>query len=245
MTYTAQSSRSSSNSTGIVFIHGAGLGGWIWSDVASKVSVPYVCADYTALNRSNNEATLADYVNSLHQQVAGLKVDKVVIVAHSIGGVVGVELSKRLGDKVAAFMAVSAAIPKPGGSFISTLPFPQKFVMPIILKLAGTKPPESAIRSGLGGGLSAAQADEIVAKFQQESSHVYSDATSDQPIPKFRSYYLRTTHDKEFTMPVQNASLARLSNTAVFDIDSGHMPMLSHADLVAEQINAALRANDR
>jgi hypothetical protein len=112
--------------------------------------------------------------------------------------------------------------------------------MPIIIKFAGTKPPESAIRSGIGGGLPTVQADEIVAKFQQESSRLYTDATSDKPIPNFQSYYLRTTNDKEFTVPVQNASLARLSDATVFDIDSGHMPMLSRADVITEQINAVL-----
>ena len=52
-------------------------------------------------------------------------------------------------SRVAGFVAIGAAIPKRGGSFVSVLPFPLRAIMPIILKTAGTKPPESAIRNGL------------------------------------------------------------------------------------------------
>lgn len=222
---------------GIIFIHGAGLSGWIWEDVARKLSSPYVCADYTSLERSSSKATLYDYVEVVRRQVEQLNTKRVVIVAHSVGGVVGVELSNKLGDRLAAYIGVSAVIPKPGGSFVSSLPFPQKIIMPIIFKLAGTKPPESAIRSGLGNGLSLQEANEIVAMFQQESTHLYTDRISKTPLPNVRAIYLRTTHDKELSLQVQNESIARLNDAEVFNIDSGHMPMLSDADVVSKYIN--------
>ncbi len=230
---------------GIIFIHGAGLGGWIWDNVVKNISVPYACADYTALERSTNKATLAEYVAVVNKQVEALNVQRVIVVAHSVGGVVGNELSGVLGEKLAAYIGVSAAIPKPGGNFVSTLPFPQKLIMPIILKLAGTKPPESAIRSGLGDGLTASQTDAIVAKFQQESVHLYTDKTSPGPMPNVPALYIRTTSDKEFPLSVQNESAARLVGAKVYDVNSGHMPMLSNADIVAAQINGvAASLND-
>ncbi len=243
-TYNRHMTKNSQNSDGklgIIFIHGAGLGGWIWHDVTKNISVPHICADYTSLERSNSKTILNDYVEATYQQVEQLRVERVVIVAHSVGGVVGAELSIKLGDRLAAFVGVSAAIPKPGGSFVSTLPFPQKIILPIILKLAGTKPPESAIRSGLGNGLSPSQTDKVVAKFQQESLHLYIDKISNIPISKVRTMYLRTTNDKEFSLSMQNASIANLNEAKVFDINSGHMPMLSNADMVSKHINDVLK----
>ncbi len=227
----------SDGQVGIIFIHGAGLSGWIWDDVIANISCPHVCADYSSLERVNNMATLNDYVEVARLQVEQLNTKRVAIVAHSIGGVVGVELSSKLGNRLAAYVGVSAVIPKPGGSFMTSLPFPQKMIMPIIFKLAGTKPPESAIRSGLGNGLPLEETNEIVAKFQQESSHLYTDRISKTLPSNVHGMYLRTTQDKELSLQIQNESIARLNNPDVYDIDSGHMPMLSDTDVLAEYIN--------
>lgn len=231
----------SKNKTGIIFIHGAGLGGWIWNDVVSSVSAPCLIADYSPLERTNSVATLADYVDAVMNQIDDSNIDRVVVVAHSAGGVVGIELAKRLGDRLAGFVGVAASIPKPGTSFVSTLPFPQKLIMPIILKLAGTKPPESAIRAGLTNGLSTAQSDRVVAEFQQESSHLYTDKVSDGTIADVPTRYIKTANDKEFTAQMQDASIANLPNCAVIDVASGHMPMVSDAGIVAECVEGILK----
>ena len=44
------------------------------------------------------------------------------------------ELAARLAERVAGFVAIGAAIPKRGGSFVSSLPFPQRIIMPVLLK---------------------------------------------------------------------------------------------------------------
>ncbi|MFT4246253.1 MAG: hypothetical protein QM571_07070 [Micrococcaceae bacterium] len=55
-----------------------------------------------------------------------------------------------------------AIIPKSGGKFFAVLPFPKRFIMPVAISIAGTKPPESAIRSGLANGISAEVTDKLV-----------------------------------------------------------------------------------
>lgn len=225
---------------GIVFIHGAGLGGWIWNEVSENLSSPYVCANYDSLERTSSQATLVNYANAVHQQLEELNVNGVVVVAHSVGGVVGLELCSKLGDKLAGFIGVSAAIPKPGNNFVSSLPFPQKIIMPLILKLAGTKPPESAIRSGLGNGLPSSKVDEIVRSFQKESEHLYTDRISKTASISVPTLYIRTTSDNEFPLAVQDSFIKHLSNVSVFNIASGHMPMLSEPEVVSAKINSFL-----
>jgi pimeloyl-ACP methyl ester carboxylesterase len=228
---------------GIVFIHGAGLGGWIWNDVIKNISLPTICADYTTLYKvKKKNSTLDDYVNLVYKQTETLQANKVVVVSHSIGGVVGVELIKKLGDHAAMLFGICASIPKPGSNFVSTLPFPQKLVMPIVIKLVGTKPPESAIRSGLGSNLSTTQADKIVTNFQPESMHLYIDKTSHNRLPAIRTYYIRTIQDKEFGLSMQDNIITTLPHVKTFNIPSGHMPMLSHPELVSKYINEALKA---
>lgn len=220
------------NPHGVIFISGAGLDSWIWDEVASSLRSPSVVADYSAI-RQNKDASLGDYVSAVARSAEQLKADKVIIVAHSIGGVVGIELARQLGDRVAGFIGVSAVLPAPGGNFFSCLPFPQKVVMPIIVTLAGTQPPESAIRSSLASDLQGEVVDKLVRSYQPETKGLYYGKTATTSLPDIPYSYIRTTSDKELPSAIQDAIIKRLPHAATHDIASGHLPMLSHAAEVA------------
>jgi pimeloyl-ACP methyl ester carboxylesterase len=163
-----------------------------------------------------------------------------MVVAHSIGGVVGLEVAKRLGDQAAGFMGVCASIPRPGDSYATALPFPQKLILPLLLKLAGTKPPESAIRSSLCNGLDQAQTDSIVAAFQPESVQLYTDKTTTNPLPSLPTFYVKTLQDKQFSSSAQDAMAANLPSAQVFTVESGHLPMLSHPSELAGHLSTVI-----
>lgn len=220
------------NIHGVIFISGAGLSSWIWDEVASKIHAPSIVADYLAV-RQNKNASLEDYVSAAAKSAEQLKANKVIIVAHSIGGVVGIELARQLGDRAAGIIGVSAAMPIPGGNFFSCLPFPQKVIMPIIVKLAGTKPPESAIRNGLANDLQGDVVGKLVSSFQPEAKGLYYGKTSAANLPDILYGYIRTTSDKELPNTVQDTIIKHLPHTTTHDIASGHLPMLSHAAEVA------------
>lgn len=229
---------------GIIFISGAGLGSWIWYDVIDKLDMQSVVADYSTV-RKNKEASLSDYVGAAAKSAKQLKTDKIIVVAHSIGGIVGVELARQLGgERVAGFVGISAAVPSPGGNFFSCLPFPQKVIMPIIVKLAGTTPPESAIRNSLASDLQGERVDRLVSSFQPEARGLYYDKTSSVDYSTIPYSYIRTTRDKELPVTVQDTIIKRLPSVTVQDIASGHLPMLSHADEVAATIGTFVRRLD-
>jgi pimeloyl-ACP methyl ester carboxylesterase len=64
-----------------------------------------------------NQLTLEGYMAYIKQQIEGWEVDKFVIVAHSIGGLLGLKLADLFHDRLVGFVAVGAAIPKNEGSF--------------------------------------------------------------------------------------------------------------------------------
>ncbi|MGG4105843.1 alpha/beta hydrolase [Paenibacillus lautus] len=214
---------------GFVFIHGAGLNGGVWDFVVEGLGHPCLKVDYPLRDGaeiSGHHLALEDYVNHMAEQVRTWGTNKFVIVAHSLGGVLAIELASRFTGRVAGFVAIGAAIPKRGGSFVSALPFPLRVIMPIILKTAGTKPPGSAIRTGLCSDLPEEVASRIVAEFVPEARRVYTDRVQ-ASIPDVPKLYVKLTQDKEFGLSMQESMIANLSADGVESLSTGHLPMLS------------------
>ncbi|MCQ6561181.1 alpha/beta fold hydrolase [Paenibacillus mendelii] len=214
---------------GIVFVHGAGLTNGIWSGVVEGLDRPYLLGGYPLLSGqdlSRQGLTMDDYVTDMKRQIEQWPVKRFVIVAHSIGGVLAQRLAEELPDRLAGFVGVGAAIPKKGGSFLSTLPWPKRMLMSAILQRMGTKPPDSAIRAGLCNDLTASQAEEIVRGFIPESIHIYTDRIG-AALPEVPKLYVKLTKDKEFGQSHQYKMIGNLSPQTVESLETGHLPMLS------------------
>jgi pimeloyl-ACP methyl ester carboxylesterase len=217
----------------IIYLSGAGLNPSIWDSVRTKVPAPDAALTY---NRDAN-TTLEGVIQDILEQIQNLDATRYVIVAHSLGGVMSVEITRALGNKFAGLIAVSATVPAPGKSFVDTLPFPQNFIMPFLLKVAGTKPPTSAIRKSLCSDLDDNQAAEIVNAFTPEPRSLYIDKTSASALPDSKYVYVRTLNDKQMPTQLQTNMANQLPDVKIVDIASGHLVMVSHPNELAEIIN--------
>jgi pimeloyl-ACP methyl ester carboxylesterase len=227
---------------GFVFVNGAGLESRIWSKVVEGLDHPCLLVDFPFRKSSvdsRKELALADYVTHMKRQVDGWGTRRFIIVAHSLGGVLALRLASELSDRFAGFVAIGAAIPKKGGSFLSVLPFPKKILMSAILWKLGTKPPEAAIRAGLCNDLSREQAEEIVRGFIPESVRVYTDRI-DVSVPVVPKLYVKLTKDKEFNSSLQNKMISNLAPQWVQSLETGHLPMLSDPDGLRSALQAFL-----
>lgn len=231
---------------GFVFVHGAGLGSQIWSSVVKGLDHPALLLEFPLRESSadsGSSLTLEDYVVHMKKQVNEWSTPRFVIVAHSLGGVLALRLASEFADRVAGFVAIGAAIPKNGGSFVSVLPFPKRMIMSAIMRRWGTKPPESVIRAGLCNDLSEDQTTEIVKGFIPEAVRVYTDRVN-AGVPLVPKLYVKLTEDKEFHPSLQNKMIANLSPQSVQHLQAGHLPMISSPDHLRQLLRSFLNSLD-
>ncbi|RJE86381.1 alpha/beta hydrolase [Paenibacillus sp. 1011MAR3C5] len=215
---------------GVVCIHGAGLKGEIWQKTSQYIEAPSLFIDLPLRSGTDEvrcKLTFLDYCAEATRQIESWPVRKFIIVAHSIGGSIALRLAEDLKDRVVGLVAVSAAIPRDGGSFLSSLPFLKRMAFAAVMKLAGTKPPGSAIRSGLCNDLPRSQSDAVVNSFVPEAKRLYFDRT-DAPIPAIPKFYIKLMKDQEFTPVFQDRMAANLAADHVIELQAGHLPMLSN-----------------
>jgi len=134
------------NRSSLIFFSGAGLPVWVWDDVRADLA-----HRGTVAPRPSTGSTVADYAQAALDAAPG---GPLTVVAHSSGGLVATDLAAMAPRRVVAVLAIAAVIPLPHRSFTASLPFPQRLVLPVVLRLLGTRPPEAAIRASLGNGVS-------------------------------------------------------------------------------------------
>jgi hypothetical protein len=107
--------------------------------------------------------------------------------------------------------------------------------------VAGTRPPEKAIRTILAAGLPVGTTDRIVEDSTPESARLYRDATGPRVLPGRRGH-VHTSADRELSPAVQAASAARPDATWSRTLATGHLPMLEAPAALADAIGGFLTA---
>ncbi|RUT33679.1 alpha/beta hydrolase [Paenibacillus zeisoli] len=224
--------RNLQDKTGFVFIYGAGLESQIWSRVIEGLDCPCLPLEFPLRKGSfdsRSRLSLEDYMAHMKNQVDEWGVQRFVIVAHSIGGVLALRLASELTDRLVGMVAISAAIPKNGGSYLSVMPFPNRILMSALLHTMGTKPPESAIRTCLCNDLSSDQASEIARGFTPEAVRLYTDRIN-VSVPDVPKMYVKLTQDKAIRPSLQSKMISNFSPQSVRSLETGHLPMVSNPE---------------
>lgn len=233
-------SKAMKDDVAIVLLHGAGLGAWIWDDVLENIAYRALAIDFPGrgihADVPTKKLSLSKYVESVYTDLKQLRSRKIIIVAHSISGILGLELVNQLQDRLVGFIALGAVFPKADGSFISSMPRMNGIILRIMLSLAGTKPPNSAIESSLCVGLDKRHSQEVINRFIPESKKLYTDKVQKRlSIP--HSLYVNLTQDRELTNKIQQQMMENLRPDQIVDLKSGHLPMLSKPSELARIVN--------
>jgi pimeloyl-ACP methyl ester carboxylesterase len=109
--------------TNFVMVHSAFLGGWAWGSVASlleKQGHKVIALDLPGHGKdktSPSEVTLGAYVKAV-TDVLDVQRDPVILVGHSLGGIVISQAAENRPDKVRSLVYLCAFLLPSGGSFM-------------------------------------------------------------------------------------------------------------------------------
>jgi len=100
------------NKITLVFLHGAGTGAWVWERVIKELSTPAVALDIPGRIEGATPDNCAD---ALVAELDRKGVDSVILVLHSLAGVLAPGMAARLGSRLKHIVYVAAVIPPSGG----------------------------------------------------------------------------------------------------------------------------------
>jgi pimeloyl-ACP methyl ester carboxylesterase len=227
-----------------ILVHGAWHGAWCWEQVEQHLGE--LGAASTAVDlpgrsgdpRSLGELTLDSYVDHLAAAIDASP-DPVVLVGHSLGGLVISQTAERIPEKISSLVYLCAMLLQDGQSTVdASFNDPDSRLMAnISLDEAGTTSSvaESAVRDLFYGDCTV-EASEKAARLlvpepigpASRPVHVTSERWGSVP----RAYIL-CTQDRAISPAQQRAMIESVGVDKVIEMNSSHSPFLSQPERLA------------
>lgn len=218
----------------VVLVHGAGTGPWIWRRLQDSIPLRSVAVEVPSRREDATPDSCAAHVVN---QIGKADADRVVLVLHSLAGVLASALAERLGDRIESTVFVGAVVPAPGKRFVDAMGFPSSLVLKVLFKFnpQGLKPSERMLQAELANDLSDTDAAALVNQYEPEWPGLYLGRVEDARSVA-RPAYIRLTSDRSVPLKRQDRMIANLQNPKVLDLDAGHMAMLSKPEELGKLI---------
>ncbi|WP_036437100.1 alpha/beta fold hydrolase [Mycobacterium sp. URHB0044] len=225
----------------VAFIHGGVHTGRCWDDTITTIRELLPSTEAFAVDLPGRRdipgdlATLTRQgcVDSLAEQIServGPGGGPVVIVGHSLAGVVIPGLVHRLGvHRVQRVVFVACCMPPPGRSVLQTLPFPlDRFARRIVERAPIIEAPRALVRYMFGNRATPAQRVAMRANLCAESSALVTGTSMVRLPPSVPTSWILTEHDRALPPRLQRKFIRELGGVdTVVTIDSGHEPMFT------------------
>ncbi len=219
-----------------LFLHGSGLGAWVWDRVLPLVPGKNLALDLPSLDEDLTPQACAERIVAELDQ---LNVADVHVVLHSLSGILAGDLGYCLGRRLHSLTFVAAVIPQPGQSFAGARDFPANLILPVLFAFNkdGIKPTDDMLRKAYGNDLDTADQQLVISRCRPDRPAM--DLTKvETPVPDVPAVYVRTTLDQALTPREQAHMIARLNAPHVIDVEAGHLAMLSQPEALSRAVTA-------
>ena len=234
----------------LAFIHGGVHTGGCWDATIESIGELLPGFDAFAVDLPGRREVPGDLASLTHEICADSVAEQiierigpdggsVVVVGHSLAGVVIPGVVQRLGvDRVQHVVFVACCVPPPGTNVLETLPFPLSHVARRIIERAPViEAPPSFVRYFFGNRATPAQRDAMRANLCAESAALVTGVSTERLPRTVATSWILTEHDRALPARLQRRFIRELGGVGtVSTIDSGHEAMFTHARELASKI---------
>jgi pimeloyl-ACP methyl ester carboxylesterase len=243
---------------GLVLIHGAFHTAACWAPTVAELDRQAPGLQVLAVDLPGRGATPGDLrtvtlercVESVLERIDHAGLDEVVLVAHSLGGLVAPGVVTRLGaSRVARLVLIAAVIPPEGGSNLALIPQPARWMIAKLLRAGvARRPPARPIaRVSFCNGMTRGQREKVYAQLVPEAPGPFHEPVSriDLPASVPRTWIL-PLRDRSNPPRKQRVCIDNLGGVdEVIQIDTCHDVMISEpanlATILIERCTTARR----
>lgn len=237
------------NGRSIVLVHGAWSGAWAWVDVQADLEARGANVTAVELPAHGNDMTpiaavsMRAYVDTVEAAIDAAP-EPVMLVGHSMGGIVITEAADERADKLDRLVYVTAFVPRAGDSLLSlSMHDPDSELgAALAVQMAQGTAAVAADKlvdvfcadcgSGAAAELHARYRDEPLSPFLEPARLTVGGWAS---VPKF---YLYATDDHAISPLNQQQMTAGIDWRATTSISTSHSPFLSAPATVADRLSS-------
>lgn len=233
--------------TSFVVVHGAWMGAWSWDPVATRlrdqgatvtvVELPGHGADTTPVPQTGLDAYVATVGKALDASAS-----KVVLVDHSMAGIVISQVAEQHPDKLAALVYLAAYVPR------------DQETLQALAATDGASHVGPALQIDAERGVAGLPADKLqdifCADCSPESAALIRERYRPEPLPAFGApvrvtadgwgrvprFYIYTSQDHAVSPDLQRRMTAGITWAGTATLDTSHAPFLSKPDLVVDTL---------
>jgi pimeloyl-ACP methyl ester carboxylesterase len=229
--------------------HGGGMGTWIWDRLTPLLDHRALCLE-TRIDAALDldRATVADCVAQLVRAVHAAGSARLVVVGHSIGGLVAGVLPVAELPTVAHRVYIAASVPVAGKRALDDLPPGARLLNRVAIRLqqkgVATSPHtmEKMIRSRFCNASDESVIQEVLRHpVLREPPCLAFERIATTTAAHGPSTYIRLLRDGTISPARQTLLAGRLGKPSVVSIEADHMVMLSRPRELADALNEVAR----
>jgi pimeloyl-ACP methyl ester carboxylesterase len=216
-----------------VLVHGGGQGGWVWRDVAGALRAAGHEVHTPSLTgfgerRHLEPTSFATFVDDIANVILVEDLHDVVLVGHSMGGVVIPRVAERVPDRIRRVVWVTAAVTDDGETLLDAVPQSPAIVRAVQLGPAGITgfDTELLLDAGIHDG-TAEQREFIRSRRLPYPQHALVEPGRRSAFLALglATAYVVATEDRTIEPHVQEGFVARLPGARRAEIAAGHQCM--------------------
>ena len=230
----------------LVLVHGAGDTSLVWHEVQNLLVSPSIAVDLPGRRdrpADITRVTIGDAVDSIERDLDGVTDSHVVLVAHSMFGVVIPSLAARLGDRVDHLVFVAGVTAKHGERAVDTIrPGGYEQVAARVEELRVTFADHMFMPEGLPQPTAAAgpqPLDDVRVAQTIDSLNFMCQVVSWDGVPAgLPRTFIRSLRDPIQSREFQDALIENCGATSVIDLDTKHTAAREAPQTVADILDA-------